>query len=147
MQGWLLSSQKAVWLLTTLLFRWLSFDFHLDRGRRPEDRSTEYIGVPPPWSCFNSIVSRSQTAIFAQGRYRFQYKRLVRKTLLHENSGLPTRDYSNGIYSYLVDNRYSSVLKLLQRTNIDCQLNTRLNSYTCHYYRAIQHQKRPHYTH
>ena len=44
-RGWLLSSQKAVWLLTIPYFRWLSLDFHLDRGRRSEYRI--YWSVTP----------------------------------------------------------------------------------------------------
>ena len=48
------------------------------------------------------VVSRSQTTIFAQGRYRFQYRRgafsrgaLILKAItpLCENSGLAMRDY------------------------------------------------------
>ena len=37
-RGWLLTSQKAVLFLTIRYFRWLSLDFHLDRGRRSEYR-------------------------------------------------------------------------------------------------------------
>ena len=44
-RGWLLSSQKAVWLLTICYFRWLSLDFHLDRGRILEYRI--YWSVTP----------------------------------------------------------------------------------------------------
>ena len=44
-RGWLLSSQKAVWLLTIRYFRWLSLDFHLDRGQRSEYRI--YWSVTP----------------------------------------------------------------------------------------------------
>ena len=44
----------------------------------------------------DSAVSRGQTAIFTQGRYRFQYKHgaLILKAItpLHENSGLAMRD-------------------------------------------------------
>ena len=44
-RGWLLSSQKAVWLLTICYFWWLSLDFNLDRGQRSEYRI--YWSVTP----------------------------------------------------------------------------------------------------
>ena len=46
MWGWPLSSQKAVWLLTTSYFGGCPLTFILTED---EDWSTEYIGVPPPW--------------------------------------------------------------------------------------------------
>ena len=56
--GWLLSSQKAVWHLTIRYFRWLSLDFHLDRGRRLAYRI--YWSVTPLgkwWNDANRILS------------------------------------------------------------------------------------------
>ena len=50
MQGWLLSSQKAVWLLIIHFFGGCPLTFILTKD---EDRSTEYTGVPPPWyTCY-----------------------------------------------------------------------------------------------
>ena len=57
MQGWPLSSQKAVWLLTIHYYRWLSLDFHLDWGWRLEYRIY--------WSAHWSVTSLSRRYIFA----------------------------------------------------------------------------------
>ena len=55
--GWLLSSQKVVWLLTIGYFRWLSLDFHLNRGRRSE--YTLYWSVTPLHFWTSRVLYRS----------------------------------------------------------------------------------------
>ena len=54
MWGWLLSSRKAVWLLTTCYVSGCPLTFILTENK---DWSKEYIGVPPP--CNLCIVERN----------------------------------------------------------------------------------------
>ena len=62
MQGWLLSSQKAVGLLTTRYFGNCPLTFILTED---EDQSTEHIVVPPPWAKrMRTIASRSKTLVY-----------------------------------------------------------------------------------
>ena len=59
MRGWLLSSQKAVWLLTTHYFGGCPLTFMLTKD---EDQSTEYTAVPPP--CIIDTISLMTQALF-----------------------------------------------------------------------------------
>ena len=62
MWGWLLSSQKAIWLLTTRCFQWLSLDFHLDWGRRSEYR-IYWIYSHPLWFGWILVINFSKITV------------------------------------------------------------------------------------
>ena len=76
-QGWLLSSQKAVWLLTIRYFWWLPLDFHLDRGWRLEYRICWSVTPLTMFPCSMEVIPACNVVTFNWTDIQFIEKILV----------------------------------------------------------------------
>ena len=74
---WLLSSQKAVWLLTIRYFWWLPLDFHLDRGWRLEYRICWSVTPLTMFPCSMEVIPACNVVTFNWTDIQFIEKILV----------------------------------------------------------------------